>query len=63
MSILDEDTSTMRMRIEATPIELRKPEIEPQSKARGIMAGALLGVGAWAAIIALGVALWRWHSA
>jgi fatty acid desaturase len=60
MSMLDEDTSTMRMRIEATPIELRKPEIEPQSKARGIMVGALLGVGAWAAIIALGVAVWWW---
>jgi hypothetical protein len=47
------------MRIEATPIELRKPEIGPQSKARGIMVGALLGVGAWAAIIALGAAVWR----
>jgi fatty acid desaturase len=62
MSPLDQDTSTMRMRIEATPIELRKPEMGPQSKARGILVGALLGVGAWAAIIALGVAVWRWFS-
>ena len=62
MSMLDQDTSTMRMRIEATLIELRKPEIGPQSKARGIMVGALLGVGAWAALVALGVAVWRWLS-
>ena len=60
MSMLDQDTSTMRMRLETTPIELHKPEIGPQSKARGIMVGALLGVVAWAAIIALGVAVWRW---
>ena len=60
MSRLDQDTSTMRMRIEATPIELRKPEMGPHSKARGILVGALLGVAAWAAIIALGVAVWRW---
>jgi hypothetical protein len=59
MSRLDQDTSTMRMRIEATPIELRKPEMGPQSKARGILVGALLGVAAWVAIIALGVAVWR----
>jgi fatty acid desaturase len=62
MSRFDQDTSTMRMRIEATPIELRKPEMGPQSKARGIMVGALLGAAAWAAIIALGVAVWRWLS-
>jgi hypothetical protein len=60
MSMLDQDTSTMRLRREATLIELRKPEIGPQSKARGIMVGALLGVRAWAAIIALGVTVWRW---
>ena len=60
MSLLDQDTSTMRMRIEATPIELRKPEIGPQSKARGILVGAMLGLGAWAVIIALGIAVWRW---
>ena len=55
-----EDTSIMRMRMEATPIELRKPEIGPQSKARGIYIGALLGILAWAAIVALGVEVWRW---
>ena len=60
MSRFDEDTSTMRMRIEATPIELRKPEIGPQSKARGIYIGVLLGVVAWAAIIALLVEVRRW---
>jgi hypothetical protein len=59
MSRFDQDTSTMRMRIEATPIELRKREIGPQSKVRGIMVGALLGVLAWAALIMLGVAVWR----
>jgi hypothetical protein len=60
MSLLDQDTSTMRMRLEATPIELRKPEIGPQSKTRGILFGAMLGLGAWAVIIALGIAVWRW---
>jgi len=62
MSLLDQDTSTMRMRIEATPIELRKREIGPQSKARGILFGAVLGLGAWAVIIALGIAMWKWLS-
>jgi fatty acid desaturase len=60
MSRLDQDTSTMRMRLAATPIELRKPEMGPQTKARGILVGALLGVAAWVAIIALGIAVWRW---
>ena len=60
MSLLDQDTSTMRMRLQATPIELRKPELGPQSKARGILVGAILGLGAWAVIIALGVAVWKW---
>ena len=60
MSRFDEDTSAMRMRIEATPIELRKPELGPQSKARGILVGVLLGAVAWAVIIILGVAVWRW---
>jgi hypothetical protein len=59
MSRFDEDTSAMRMRIEATPIELRKPELGPQSKARGILVGVLLGAVAWAVIIVLGVAVWR----
>jgi hypothetical protein len=60
MSRLDQDTSTMRMRLAATPIELRKREMGPQTKARGILVGALLGVAAWVAIIALGIAVWRW---
>ena len=62
MSRFDEDTSAMRMRIAATPIELRKPEMGPQSKARGILVGVLLGAVAWAVIIVLGVAVWRWLS-
>ena len=62
MSRFDEDTSAMRMRIAATPIELRKREIGPQSKARGILVGVLLGAVAWAVIIVLGVAVWRWLS-
>ena len=53
MSRFDQDTSTMRMRMENTLIELRKPELGPQSKARGILVGALLGALAWAAIITL----------
>lgn len=44
MRRFDQDTSIMR--IENTLVELRRPELAPQSKARGI----LLGVGAWAAI-------------
>jgi hypothetical protein len=60
MSRFDQDTSTMRMRMENTLIELRKPEIGPQSKARGILVGALLGAVAWAAIITLCMAVWRW---
>ncbi|TMH65095.1 MAG: hypothetical protein E6H55_03255 [Betaproteobacteria bacterium] len=62
MSRFDEDTSAMRMRMAATPIELRKPEIGPQSKARGILVGVLLGAVAWAVIIVLGIAVWRWLS-
>ena len=60
MGLLDQDTSTMRMRMAATPIELRKPEIGPQSRPRGILLGAVLGLGAWAALIALGIAVWKW---
>lgn len=59
MGMLDQDTSAMRMRIENTLIELRKPELPPQSKARGIMIGALLGGIAWVALIALGLAIWK----
>jgi len=60
MSRFDQDTSTMRMRMENTLIELRKPELAPQSKSRGILFGAVLGVLAWAAIIAFCLAVWRW---
>jgi hypothetical protein len=60
MSRFDEDTSMMRLRLAATPIELRKPELEPQTKARGIAVGVLLGAIMWAAMILLGIAAWRW---
>ena len=60
MSRFDEDTSIMRSRLAATPIELRKPELEPQTRARGIAIGALLGTLAWIAIISIGAAAWRW---
>ncbi len=60
MSRFDEDTSTMRVRRAATLIDLLKPEFGPQTKARGIAIGVLLGVVIWAAIIALGIAIWRW---
>jgi len=59
MSRFDQDTSTMRLRMEKTLIELRKPELAPQTKARGILVGALLGVGAWAAIIVVIVEVTR----
>jgi len=49
----------MRARREATLIELLKPELSPQSKARGIVNGVLLGAVLWAAIIALGVTIWH----
>jgi hypothetical protein len=62
MSRFDEDTSTMRMRLAATLIELRKPELDPQSRPRGIAAGVLLGTILWVAIITLGVAVWHWIS-
>src|SRR5258708_6133649 len=62
VSRFDEDTSMMRTRIAATPIELRKPESGPRPRARGILVGLLLGAATWAAIIALGVAIWRWLS-
>ena len=61
MGPLDEDTSTMRMRLAAMPIELRKRERQaPPSRVRGIAIGVLLGAAIWAAIVALGVAIWRW---
>lgn len=63
MSRFDEDTSVMRMRREATLIELLKPELSPQSKARGILHGVLLGALLWAAIIVLGIAIWHRFSA
>jgi hypothetical protein len=59
MSRFDEDTSIMRMRMDATLIELRKREMPPQSKARGIMVGTLLGACAWIAIVALCLGAWR----
>ena len=60
----DENTSERR---EANLIELRKPEPARQTKARArqtkaraIATNILLGVIAWVAIIALGLAIWRW---
>jgi hypothetical protein len=60
MSRFDENTSMMRERLAATLVELRKPEYEPQTRARGIATGALLGVAMWAALFVLGLAIWRW---
>ena len=59
MSRFDEDTSMMRERRAATLIDLLKPELEPQTRARGIGNGVLLGALMWAAIVALGVAIWQ----
>jgi hypothetical protein len=60
MSPFDEDTSTMRMRLAAMPIDLRKTPHAPPPRARGIAIGVLLGAAIWAAIVALGVTIWRW---
>ena len=60
MSRFDQDTSIMRMRIETTLVELRRPELAPQSKARGILFSALLGVGSWAAIFVVIVEAQSW---
>jgi hypothetical protein len=59
MDRFDEDTSVMRERRAATLIDLLKPELPPQSKARGIINGTLLGAALWAAIVVLGVAIWH----
>ena len=59
MSRFDEDTSMMRERRAATLIDLLKPELEPQTRARGIGNGVLIGAVMWVAIVALGVAIWQ----
>jgi hypothetical protein len=49
------------MRLAAMPIELRKREHRPPpSRLRGIAIGVMLGAAIWAAIVAVGVAIWRW---
>jgi hypothetical protein len=59
MSRFDETTSIMRERRAATLIDLLKPELEPQTKVRGIGIGVLLGATMWIAIIVLGIAIWQ----
>ena len=59
MEHFDKDTSVMRERRAATAIDLLKPELEPQSKVRGIGNGVLLGAIMWVVIVMLGVAIWR----
>jgi len=59
MGRFDQDTSVMRERLAATPINLLKPELPPHGKVRGISNGVLLGAILWAGLIALGVVLWR----
>ena len=60
MSRFDEDTSIMRLQVASTPILLRTPQLAPHTRARGIATGVLLGLIAWTAIIAVGVAAYRW---
>ena len=63
MGRFDQDTSVMRERLAATPIDLLKPELAPQSKVRGISNGVLLGAILWVGLIGLAAALWhRWAS-
>jgi hypothetical protein len=59
MSRFDENTSMMRERHAATLIELLKPELEPQTKVRGIVNGVLIGATMRAAFTVLGVVIWR----
>jgi hypothetical protein len=54
-----EDTSIMRERRNSTLIELRKKEMGPQSKARGILVGSALGLVAWLAIVEILVGVSR----
>lgn len=60
MSRLDEDTSIMRHRLAITPIELRRPQVEPQTRARGIAVGTLLGAIVWIAGAAAALLVWKW---
>jgi hypothetical protein len=60
MSYFDEDTSIMQFRLAQTPIDLRLPQLAPQTKARGVLNGVMLGALIWAAIIALGFAVHAW---
>jgi len=60
MSRLDEDTSIMRHRLAITPIELRRPQVEPQTRARGIAVGTLLGALVWIAAMAAALLVWKW---
>ena len=55
-----EDTSIMRKRLDATLIELRKKEMPPQSKMRGILTGAIFGLVAWFAIVEILVGISRY---
>jgi hypothetical protein len=57
---MDEDTTIMRHRLAATPIELRRPRLEPQTRARGIAVGTLLGALVWGATITAALVVWRW---
>jgi hypothetical protein len=57
-SMIDENTGMMHERRKANLIDLHEPE--PQTKARAIAMGILLGVIGWIAAIALGLAIWRW---
>jgi len=59
MSRFDEDTSIMQFRMAHTPIELRHPRLAPQTKARGIVNGVMIGALLWVGIIMLGLAIYR----
>lgn len=50
----------MRHRLAITPIELRRPQVEPQTRARGIAVGTLLGAIVWIAGAAAVLLVWKW---
>ncbi len=60
MSHFDEDTSIMRHRLAITPIQLRRPRVDPQTRARGIAIGTILGAIVWVAAAAAALLLWKW---
>lgn len=59
MSRSEETPRIVSVHLTATEIEPRKPAHDAPTEARGIVNGTLLGMIAWAALIMLGLWVWR----